>query len=239
MRNEFADQRGSFNDVKERYARSGAFMGRCGFGERPALLVIDFEKYATDPESPLFGGPLVVNAVKRTPRLLGEARKRGIPVIYTVVGWVKDFKKEFGPLGMKIPGLKYVHIGEEWAEVCDEVKPEAGEPVIVKNNNSAFIRTPLLRMLKRLKVDTVIVVGHSTSACVRTTACDAIQYGYRTIVVRDCVGDRAEAVNEANLFDLDAKFSDVVSSDEVIEYFRRFPPKILTVSAGSRKKAAK
>jgi len=109
----------------------------------------------------------------------------------------------------------------------------------VKNNNSAFIRTPLLRMLKRLKVDTVIVVGHSTSACVRTTACDAIQYGYRTIVVRDCVGDRAEAVNEANLFDLNAKFSDVVSSDEVIEYFRRFPPKILTVRAGSRKKAAK
>lgn len=235
MSSVFSDEKGSFVDVKERYNKSGVFMGRCGFGDRPAVLVIDFEKYATDPESPLYGGPLVVDAVKRSPRLLEEARKRNVPVIYTVIGWEKDFEKEFGPLGKKITGLRHVKIGEKWAEVCDEVRPEHGEPVIIKKNNSAFIRTPLLRMLRKLNVDTVIIIGHSTSACVRTTACDAIQYGYNTIVVRDCVGDRAQAVHDANLFDLDAKFADVVSIEEVINYLRKLNLRVLAVNPRSRR----
>ncbi len=221
----FSEKEGSLNDVEQRYIESGSFKGRCGFGEKPALLVIDFEKYATDPDSPLYGGPMVVKAVQRTSKLLDDARERRVPVIYTVLGWQKDFEKEFGPLGSKIPGLRYIRLGEKWAEVCDEVQPQEGEPVIAKQSSSAFMKTPVPQMLKELAVDTVIVTGHSTSGCVRTTACDAIQYGYKTIVVKDCVGDRAQVVHDANLFDIDAKFADVVSAGDVSNYFRKFQVK--------------
>ena len=221
----FSDKDGSLSEVEQRYLRSGSFNGRCGFGEKPAVLVVDFVKYATDPDSPLYGGPIVVKAVEQTAKLLDEARKWHIPVIYTVLGWEEDFDREFGPLGSKIGGLRHVRLGDKWAEVCDEVKPQPGEPVIAKQTSSAFVKTAIPQMLKELGIDTVIVTGHSTSGCVRTTACDAIQYGYKTIVVKDCVGDRAQIVHDANLFDIDAKFADVVSAEDVLSYFRKFEAK--------------
>ena len=226
MPSAFDDEKGALSEIEKRYKESGSFKGRCGFGEKPAILVVDFVKYATDPKSPLYGGPIIVNAVRQTSKLLEEARKRGIPIIYTVVGWEKDFDEEFGPLGAKMPGLRQVRLGEEWAEVCDEVKPQPGEPVIAKRTSSAFVKTPIPEMLSKLDVDTVILTGHSTSACIRTTACDAIQYGYKTIVVKDCVGDRAQVVHDANLFDLDAKFADVVTREEVLDYLAKFPVKL-------------
>lgn len=235
MSSVFKDESGSLTAVEQRYKKSRSFKGRCGFGDRPAVLVVDFVKYATDPESPLYGGPIIVNAVKRTSKLLEEARKRRIPVIYTVVGWEKDFDREFGPLGAKIPGLRHVRLGEKWAEVCDEIKPQHGEPVIAKQTSSAFVKTQIPDMLRKLDVDTVILAGHSTSACIRTTACDAIQYGYKTIVIRDCVGDRAQVVHDANLFDLDAKFADVVSREEVLDYFQKFPVKLVSPQAVAKR----
>lgn len=221
----FDNEKGSLSEVQSRYSKSGVFRARCGFGDRPVVLVIDFVKYATDPKAPMYGGPIIQKAIKETAKLLGEARRRNVPIIYTTVGWKKNFEKEFGVFGSKLPSLKLVKIGEPWAEICDEVKPDRGEPIIVKHTSSAFLKTRLLSLLHRMNVDTVIITGHSTSACVRTSACDAIQNGFHTIVVKDCVGDRAQVVHDSNLFDLDSKFADVISLDETLQYFQRFPRK--------------
>ncbi len=109
-------------------------------------------------------------------------------------------------------------LGNPYAEFCEEVVPKEGEPIIVKQYASAFFGTSLVATLNGLDVDTLIITGCTTSGCIRATAVDAVQYGFRPICPRECIGDRHEGPHEANLFDINAKYGDVISKAEVMEY---------------------
>lgn len=201
----------------ENYA--GVWDRRIGFGRQPALLVIDFLKGYTTRGAPLFA-PGVVEAVKQSPELIEAARKAGIPIIHTTVRYNPATFEDGGVWIKKAPVLKCLVEGNPYAETCDEVLPAAGETVITKNYASAFFGTSLSSTLTAKGIDTVILIGCSTSGCIRASAVDATQYGFRTIVVRECVGDRHPEPHEANLFDIDSKYGDVVSKAEVLEYLQ-------------------
>jgi maleamate amidohydrolase len=120
----------------------------------------------------------------------------------------------------KVPALRSLVAGEPLAEIDDRIPPQPDDLVIVKNYPSCFFGTTLASTLAGLGVDTVILTGCSTSGCVRAAAIDAIQYGYRVIVPRECVGDRHQEPHDANLFDINAKYGDVLPRDDVIAHIR-------------------
>lgn len=201
----------------ENYA--GVWDNRIGFGSRPALLVIDFVKGYTTEGSPLFA-PGVVEAVKQSPELLRAARKARITVIHTIVRYNPVTFEDGGVWIKKAPVLKCLVEPNPYAKPCDEVLPTPGETVITKNYASAFFGTSLSSTLIAKGIDTVILIGCTTSGCIRASAVDATQHGFRTIVVRECVGDRHPEPHEANLFDINSKYGDVVSKAEALEYLR-------------------
>lgn len=192
----------------------GVFDGSVGFGKRPAVLVIDFIKAYTTKGAPLYA-PAVAEAARRTKPLLDAARTRGVPVIYTRVLFHPTFL-DGGLFVRKVPALRSMVEGEPLAEILDEVAPEPGDLVLVKNYASAFFGTSLPATLTTMSIDTLILTGCSTSGCVRATAVDGLQYGYRVVVPRECVGDRHSEPHEANLFDINAKYGDVLPLDEVL-----------------------
>ena len=195
-------------------AQFEGFHGRTGFGRKPALVVVDVNVGFTDPASPL-ACPLdgVVDAIQR---LLGEARRAGFPVVFTSVAYDEAGRREASVFIEKVPALSTLEPGSRWVEIDPRIAPREGEPVLVKHFASAFFATPLASILASEECDTVIVTGASTSGCVRATAVDALQHGYRVVVPREAVGDRNPAAHEANLYDLDAKYADVVSVDDVV-----------------------
>jgi maleamate amidohydrolase len=194
---------------------TGLFDGKVGFGKRPALLIVDFIKAYTDPGEPFYAAA-VVQAVERTRPLLTAARARGIPVIFTRVLY-SEHALEGGLFVRKIPSLRKLVDGAHAAALVDELAPRPGEVVLTKQYASAFFGTPLASTLTAHGVDTLILTGCSTSGCIRATAVDGMQHGFRVIVPRECVGDRAPEPHEANLFDIDAKYGDVVPVASVIE----------------------
>ena len=191
------------------------FGGRVGFGRRPAVLVVDFFYGCTDPA--YLGGGSVGKAVDRTAALLPAARAAGAPIFYTVTQYRPD-AADVGLFGVKVPLLKLLQEGSKAVEIDSRVAPSPEDHVIVKKMASAFFGTPLQGLLTALGRDTVIVTGCTTSGCVRATAVDACSSGYRVIVPRECVGDRAPGPHEASLFDMDAKYADVVGLEEVLRY---------------------
>jgi maleamate amidohydrolase len=193
---------------------AGVFDTRLGFGAAPALLVIDFTYGYTTPGSPLYAEG-VVRAVDESVELLAVARQAGVPIIYT--------KVLYHPSGMdgglfvkKVPVLRSLVPGERLAEIDDKVAPTTDDLVIVKNYPSAFFGTSLAATLTAKGIDTLVLLGCSTSGCVRATAIDSIQHGFRAIVPRECVGDRHDGPHEANLFDMNAKYADVLPKAEVM-----------------------
>lgn len=206
-------------DLEQNYR--GVFDGRLGYGRHPAILVIDFIKAYTTPGAPLYA-PDVVAAVRASVPLLDLARSKGIPIIYTRVLYHPG-GTDGGLFVRKVPVLRAMVAGEPLAEIVDELPPAAADLVIVKNYASAFFGTTLGATLTASGIDTLIVTGCSTSGCVRATAVDGLQYGYRVIVPRECVGDRHRAPHEANLFDINAKYGDVVPLENVMAYLRELP----------------
>lgn len=198
----------------------GVWSSRIGFGQRPALLVIDFMKAYTTPGVPLFAQG-VVEAVSRTPKLLVAARKADLPVIHTNILYHAPNCADGGVWVKKAPVMTALVVGNPLANFCDGVEPLPGETVFTKQFASAFFGTSLAQMLHAGGIDTVVLAGCSTSGCIRASAVDAVQHGFRTIVVRDWVGDRHEGPHEANLFDIDAKYGDVVGLDEALEEIGR------------------
>jgi len=196
---------------------SGVWNGRIGFGQRPAVLVIDLIKGYVIEDSPLFA-PGVVACVKEVPELLDAARDKAVPVIHTRVRYTPPDYRDAGIWITKAPVLKDLVEGHPYAEFCDEVVPRQGEVVVTKQYASAFFGTSLLSTLNGMRIDTLIITGCTTSGCVRATAVDTVQYGFRPVCVRECIGDRHEDPHEANLFDIDAKYGDVVSKAEALEY---------------------
>jgi maleamate amidohydrolase len=197
--------------------RHEGFHGRSGVGERPALIVVDVNLGFTDPASPLVCDlDAVVGAIAR---LLDAARRASIPVFFTTVAYDDAGKEAAAVFIEKVPALLTLEAGSRWTEIDPRIAPLPGEPVLTKLFASAFFGTPLAALLEEAGCDSVAVTGASTSGCVRATVVDALQHGFRTVVPREAVGDRDPAAHEANLYDIDTKYGDVVSLDEALGYF--------------------
>ena len=199
-------------DTRTEYEGKG-FASRAGFGRKPALLVIDFINGFTDPGTRLGGD--FTREIEATARLRAAFRAAGLPIAYTTVAYHPDLS-DGGTFVRKVPALGLLVRGTPWTEVDDRLRPEPGEIVAEKQFASAFFGTDIDARLKAFGVDTLVLTGCTTSGCVRASAIDSMQYGYHTIVARDAVGDRAAGPHEANLFDIDAKYGDVVGSDEIL-----------------------
>lgn len=210
-----SDQR--FEEAWQLYQEKG-IGSRIGFGDNPCLLIVDFSRGFTDPSSPV--GASLDAEVAATAEVLATARSAGALIVFLTTGYNPDFR-DGGRFVEKVPALRVLTLGSKWVEIDERIQPCEGEHVILKKFSSGFLGTNLGLLLASQRIDTVIIAGCSTSGCVRAAAHDACSYGYRTIVARECVGDRAQAPHEANLFDINAKYADVVSKAEVLEYLRQ------------------
>ena len=184
-------------------------------GTRPAVLVVDFSRGFTDPESTL--GSDLTREVEATNRVLTVAREQEIPVIFTTIGFEPNLKDASLWLE-KLPALEELIVGSKWVEIDPRLERREDETVVSKKGPSAFFGTNLPSILVSQGVDTVVLCGATTSGCIRATAIDLLQYGYPTLVPRECVGDRAEEPHGANLVDIQAKYADVVSVEEALSY---------------------
>ncbi|WP_413676771.1 isochorismatase family protein [Pantoea dispersa] len=205
--------------VSDNYA--GVWGNRIGFGQRPALLMIDFLQGYTTPGAALFA-PGVVEAVAAAQGLLAAARQCAIPVIHMQIRYHPQHQQDGGIWVQKAPVMRDMVEGNPLAAFCPAVQPLAAEVVITKQYASAFFGTSLASMLVAQGIDTLLIAGCSTSGCIRASAVDALQYGFRAMVVRECVGDRHDAPHQANLFDIDSKYGDVVSKAAALEYLGKF-----------------
>jgi nicotinamidase-related amidase len=208
--------------AREVYARAG--LGESvTLGSRPAVLVVDFSCGFTDPACAL--GSELTAEVEATRRLLGAARAKGLPVIFTSIGFEPSLK-DGGLWLQKVPTLGDLQLGGHWVEIDPRLEPREDETIVLKKGASAFFGTNLASILVAQQVDSIILCGATTSGCIRATAIDLLQYGWPTLVPRECVGDRAEAPHEANLFDIQAKYADVVSLDDALAYVDSVPDRV-------------
>jgi nicotinamidase-related amidase len=203
----------AFQDTAEIYTRSG-IGNRVGFGSRPGIVVVDLQNGFTDASCPV-GGDLD-HVVAATQRALAAARAGGLPVAFTVIAF-QEGTLDAEPWLRKMPGLRELVEGTKWCDVDARLEQRPDELVVHKRAASGFFGTHLASFLASSGVDTLIVTGCVTSGCVRATVIDAVSHGYRVIVPRECVGDRAEGPHEWNLFDIDAKYADVEPLDRVLE----------------------
>jgi len=204
-------------DLNQDYA-AAQFGGTLTPGGRPALILVDFVMAYLDPRSPLYAG--VEAAVESAGRILAAARDAAIPVIFTNVIYSKG-GADGGVFFRKVGALKLFEEGSPYGNFLPELLPDAGELVISKHYASAFFATSLSSTLTAMGVDTLIITGLSTSGCVRATAVDCCQYGFNPLVVRDAVGDRDPRPHNANLFDLQAKYAEVVTEQAILAYLAK------------------
>jgi len=190
------------------------FGERQGAGRRPALLVIDMSLGFTSPDSPLHCE--LEDVVEAIQKLLAAARAKGLPIVYTTVSYGEGDKAVAKAFIDKIPILLTLAAGSSFTEIDPRLTPRPDEPVLNKLFASAFFGTPLQSLLAAHDCDSVIVTGASTSGCVRATAVDVLQNGYRLTIPREAVGDRNAAAHEQALYDIDAKYGDVVSLEEAL-----------------------
>lgn len=186
-------------------------------GTRPAVLVVDFINGFTDPGCAV--GSDLTAEVEATKQLLDVARSLQVPVIFTTVAY-EAHMKDAGIWHLKMPGLVELQIGSREVEVDARLDPRAGDSIVTKKGASAFFGTNLVSILTTQRVDTVILCGATTSGCIRATAIDLMQYGYPALVPRECVGDRAKTPHESNLFDINAKYANVVSLQTSVGYLQ-------------------
>jgi maleamate amidohydrolase len=191
-----------------------------GYGQSPAILVVDFQRAFTDPAFELGRFEHVHRAVERTARLLGVARELSVPVIkcYTAYESLRD-----------VPPWKVDAMYRDffYGMPTTEPDPRLHDPdydyTFSKTAASIFFQTPLTAYLARLRVDTVIVTGCTTSGCVRASVVDAFSHGLRPIVPEDCAGDGSEEAHRRNLHDMSLRYADVTDSDAVIAWLRGLP----------------
>jgi nicotinamidase-related amidase len=209
----------SDEEAREVYARVG--LGQAvTLGAHPAVLVVDFSRGFTDPACAL--GSELTAEVEATKQVLDIARAKGLLVVFTTIGYEPGLK-DGGLWLQKAPALGELQVGGRWVEIDPRLEPADDEPVILKKGASAFFGTNLVSILVTQGVDSIVLCGATTSGCVRATAVDLLQYGWPTLVPRECVGDRARAPHEANLFDIQAKYADVVPVEEAIAYLEGVP----------------
>lgn len=200
-------------DLGENYAR--AYGGRLGFGKKPALILIDLVRAYFDKDCDLWAD--CDDALLSAIRLRDAAREAGLPIIYTNVVYHPK-ALDGGRFFQKALPLRHFLRGSPWGEWAPGLTPNEDELVISKQYASVFFGTSLSSTLTTMGVDTVILTGVSTSGCVRASCVDANSHGFIPIIPREAVGDRHPAPHEANLFDMNAKYGDVVSEKETLDY---------------------
>ena len=206
----------SDEDLLENYRR--AYDNKVGFGRRPALIMIDFCQGYFDPDCDLYAD--VEDALASALRVREAARSAKIPVILTNVSYHPS-AIDGGRFFEKASPLRYFIEGNPMAAFASGLEPRAEELVITKQYPSAFFGTSLASTLTAMGLDSVLLTGLTTSGCVRASCVDAMSHGFRTAVVADACGDRHEAPHEANLFDMNAKYADVVSEEETIRFLQQ------------------
>ena len=201
-------------DAVERYRRAG--IGEpVRRGCRPAVLVVDFNVGFTDPTCQI--GADLHAEVGAAARLVETVRRVRVPILFTTIVFEPG---ETTAWLRKAPGFGALRRGTRLVELDGRLERREDEPLLEKRGASAFFGTDLVARLVGDAVDTLVICGATTSGCVRATAVDAVQYGYPTLVVADCVGDRAQAPHEASLFDIQAKYGDVVGIEDVLGYLK-------------------
>lgn len=209
-------------NLDDNYAR--AYGGQAGFGKCPALLMVDFAQAYYDPDCPLYGGEGCRTALASALRIREVAHKAGVPVILTEVSYPDDRGLTAGRFWQKAKPLPAFVKGRSTAAFADGLVPEADETIIAKQYPSAFFGTSLAPMLTAMGVDNVIITGLTTSGCIRASCVDSMSHGFITTVVADACGDRHAAPHEANLFDMNAKYADVVSEERIIAFLSKSIP---------------
>jgi maleamate amidohydrolase len=192
------------------------FGQKLGFGHQPALLIVDMAKAFTNPGMPL--GSNLDKQIEAIQQLLRAAHDRGAPVIFSTVSYEDENLKDAGIFGMKQKGSASLRAGTEGVQIDPRLDFRPGDSLIVKKYASCFFGTDLISRLNVRGADTLIITGCTTSGCVRASAVDACQNGFRPMVVREAVGDRSQAAHDQSLFDLNAKYADVVSLEETLRY---------------------
>jgi maleamate amidohydrolase len=208
------------NALDADYARAG-FGGHLPFGDRPALLVVDVCRAYLDRASPLYAG--VEDALAANIRLVAAARGAGVPVVFTRVRYTAG-GRDGGLFYRKVPALAAYLDDNPLGDFPDGFGPLPGEVLVLKQYASAFFGTSLAATLTAMAVDTLAITGFSTSGCVRATALDALQHGFAPYVVRDACGDRAREPHEASLFDLQAKYAEVVDESAMHDLLTKGRP---------------
>jgi maleamate amidohydrolase len=212
------------SDEQARRVYAAAKLGQAvNMGESPGVLVVDFSCGFTDPKCAL--GSDLSAEVEATRQLLDAARAKGLPVIFTTIGFEPSLK-DGGLWLQKAPALADLQVGGRWVEIDPRLERREDETIVLKKGASAFFGTNLAAILVSQGIDSVVLCGATTSGCVRATAVDLLQYGFPTLVPRECVGDRAQAPHEANLFDIQAKYADVVSLEDALGYVEGVPGKV-------------
>ncbi|MGA0001575.1 MAG: isochorismatase family protein [Steroidobacteraceae bacterium] len=212
--------------LEQNYARGG-FRQSLAAGQRPALLIVDFVRAYLLERSPLFGGAGCLAALEGARSLLEAARSANVPVLHTNVAF-QSGGQDGGVFFRKVPALTCFeadHADPELAAFAEGLEPRSGEVVITKRYASAFFATHLAATLTSMGRDTLLIAGVSTSGCIRATAVDCCQHGFIPWVVREAGGDRAPGPHEANLFDLQAKYAEVVPLEVAVSY-------VTAISAG-------
>ena len=209
-------------DESTRIYKERGFQRRIGFGRRPALISVDLANAWTRPGNPFTCEGMDDRIMPGMQRLLQACRANGHVVVHVTTAYQntnrQDPTTDMGLWHCKIP-VEAVDLADEelWA-IDSRIAPVEGEYVMLKKRASGFSGTPLAGYLRAAGVDTILVTGVTATACVRTTICDGLAEGFRTIAVRECIGDRVPGAVAWNLYDIDAKFADVESVDTCVEY---------------------
>ena len=188
-----------------------------GLGQHPALVLVDIIRGFTDPDCPL--GSEADDVVEANRKLLAAFRSKGLPVFFTTV--VYHNKQQARVFRDRVPALDLLKPDSQWIEVDPRLEPLAGERIVEKQWASGFFKTDLDESLRELGVDSLVVTGLTTSGCVRATAVDGLQYDYRVVIPAEAVGDRNAEAHQANLFDLNAKYADVLDLEAVLNYIKK------------------
>jgi nicotinamidase-related amidase len=203
------------SDGQERFFAERGFGLEMGFGERLAVLVIDLMRAFTDPALPL--GANLDRELAASNRVIDAAHEAGAPVIFSVVRYDEPDCRDAGIWGLKQRGLFGLTADAPAVALDERVHRDPGDPILVKKYASCFFGTDLVSRLQARRIDTLVLTGCTTSGCVRASTVDAIQYGFRPLVVREAVGDRSQPAHEQSLFDIQAKYGDVMSVDRVLD----------------------
>jgi maleamate amidohydrolase len=212
--------RAAMASVDAYYKERGIFQARFGFGKRPALVIIDMAFGWTDPAY-AGGSSRLDSAIAAIQQLLAPARAKQVPIYYTTSSFQESPQlksaADFSP--------NFRRWDQKACEIDERVRPLKSELIIEKEHASAFASTPLVGHLIGNQIDTLLITGCSTSACVRATATDAKSVQLLPIIIKEAVQDRSEIAHEWTLFDIQARFADVVDLGEALNYLHSLPMK--------------